>query len=156
EIPYDLRQSDLTKLDKVFTKAFSDSESRYDDLKTFVTDLQAAITIPQDGVVNAPGSGSGEDMPTQLEAPTAEVPAAKVEPPKAEPPNPAAAPVQAPAAKAEAPKPAAAPAQPPAAKAEAPKAAAASPLNAPVAAYTPPKRVQDQFTVIEVEKEQAQ
>ncbi|HVU14440.1 MAG TPA: serine/threonine-protein kinase [Phototrophicaceae bacterium] len=158
EIPYDLRQSDLTKLDKVFTKALGDSENRYDDLKTFVADLQAAITIPQDGVVNAPGSGTSEDMPTQLEAHTAEIPAVKVEPPKAEPPKPVAAPVQAPAAKAEPAKVvAAAPApQAPAVKTEPSKPAATASPTTPVAPYTPPKRVQDQFTVLEVEKERTQ
>jgi len=116
EVPYDLRQSDLTKLDKVFSKAFSDSETRYEHMVKFVADLKDAITLPQSGVSNQPVSRTTEDMPTQLEAPTAELPAIKLPP----------------------------------------KPAPVSPLEAPVAPYTAPKRVQDQFTVLEVEKEQPQ
>jgi serine/threonine protein kinase len=115
EIPYDLRQSDLTKLDRVFNKAFSESETRYEHMVKFVADLKEAISLPQSTVINQPVRSATENMPTQLETPTRElhIPA------------------------------------------EVLKTAPVSPLEAPVAAYTAPKRVQDQFTVLEVEKERS-
>ena len=93
EIPYDLRQSDMTRLDKVFSKAFSDSETRYEHMLKFVADLKAAITIPQSPVTNQPVASTTENMPTQLETPTVELRAARMPSKPSSPPAAPPAPV---------------------------------------------------------------
>lgn len=74
EIPADLRNSDLARLDQVFEKALGRRENRYTDVREFVDELRSAVlaTAPAPARVTEPSVD--RDAATILEASPASAP----------------------------------------------------------------------------------
>jgi serine/threonine protein kinase len=85
ELPADLRDANLTRLDDVFEKAFGERDQRYTDLRQFVDDLRAAVLTPTAVPASVTQTSYDQNAHTLLEA-NEPTPAANGTPPAPIPP----------------------------------------------------------------------